>query len=122
MLTSRVREIRFYRKANGDGPVEEFLDELGSKQAQKVVWVLKLVKELPLVPRQYFKKLEGTDGLWEVRAEFSGDAFRLLGFWDEGDLIILTNGFAKKTEKTPNREIELAAQRRRDYMNRKARR
>jgi phage-related protein len=87
-----------------------------------VAWVLKLVKELPIVPRQYFKKLAGTDELWEVRAEFSGDAFRLLGFWDEGEWIILTNGFAKKTQKTPNREIELAAQRRRDYINRKAKR
>lgn len=83
--------------------------------------MLKLVKELPLVPRQYLKKLEGTDGLWEVRAEFGGDAFRLLGFWDRGNLIILTNGFAKKTHKTPNREIELAGQRRRDYLNRKIR-
>jgi phage-related protein len=99
--------------------VEEFLDGLNSKQAQKVVWVLKLVKELPIVPRQYFKKLEGADELWEVRAEFGGEAFRLLGFWDKGNLVILTNGFAKKTQKTPNREIELAAQRRRDYMNRK---
>jgi phage-related protein len=117
-----VREIQFYRHAGGDTPVAEFLDGLGPKQAQKVAWVLKLVKELPIVPRQYFKKLEGTDELWEVRAEFSGDAFRLLGFWDAGDLIILTNGFAKKTQKTPNREIELAARRRRDYMNRKAKR
>ena len=117
-----MREIQFYRTAGGTCPVEEFLDGLGPKQAQKVAWVLKLVKELPLVPKQYFKKLEGTGELWEVRAEFGGDAFRLLGCWDAGQLIILTNGFAKKTQKTPNREIELAAQRRRDYLNRKTRR
>ena len=59
--------------------------------------MLQLVRELPVVPRQYFKKLEGADELWEVRAEFGGDAFRLLGFWDAGRLIILTNAFAKKT-------------------------
>ena len=117
-----MREIQFYRNASGDCPVEEFLDGLGPKQAQKVAWVLKLVKELPLVPRPYLKKLEGGDELWEVRADFGGDAFRLLGFWDAGNLIILTNGFAKKTQKTPIREIELAALRRRDYLNRKARR
>ena len=117
-----MREIQFYRNDSGNCPVEEFLDSLGPKQAQKVAWVLKLVKELPLVPRPYLKKLEGGDELWEVRADFGGDAFRLLGFWDAGNLIILTNGFAKKTQKTPNREIELAAQRRRDYLNRKARR
>jgi phage-related protein len=115
-----MREIRFYRNASGGCPVEEFLDGLDPKPAQKVAWVLKLVKELPLVPKQYLKKLEGTDEVWEVRVEFGGNAFRLLGFWDSGNLIILTNGFAKKTEKTPNREIELAVQRRRDYLNRKA--
>jgi phage-related protein len=117
-----MREIQFYRNAMGGCPVEEFLDDLGPKQAQKVAWVLKLVKELPLVPKQYLKKLESPDELWEVRAEFGGDAFRLLGFWDAGNMIILTNGFAKKTQKTPNREIALAAQRRRDYLNRKTRR
>jgi phage-related protein len=112
-------EIQFYRTAAGAWPVEEFLDSLGAKQAQKVLWVLRAVRELPRVPRQYFKKLEGTDDLWEVRAEIGGDAFRLLGFWDEGRLIILTNGFAKKTQKTPEREIALAEQRKRDHLSRR---
>ena len=48
--------------------MEEFLESLGAKQAQKVLWVLRAVRELPRVPQQYFKKLEGTDDLWEVRA------------------------------------------------------
>lgn len=114
-----MRDVQFYRNASGDCPVEEFLDSLNSKQAQKVIWVLQAVKELDRVPKQYLKKLEGTDGLWEVRAEFGGDAFRLLGFWDAGELIILTNGFAKKTEKTPGREILIAEQRKRDFLARK---
>jgi phage-related protein len=103
-------EIQFYRTAAGACPVGEFLDSLNAKQAQKVLWVLKVVQELPRVPIQY---------LWEVRAEFGGDAFRLLGFWEAGRLIILTNGFAKKTQKTPGREIALAEQRKRDYLNRR---
>jgi phage-related protein len=107
-----VTEIQFYRTAAGACPVEEFLDELNAKQAQKVLWVLKAVQELP-------QKLEGTDDLWEVRAEFGGDAFRLLGFWDAGRLVILTNGFAKKTQKTPAREIALAEQRKRDHLSRR---
>ena len=114
-----MREIQFYRTVAGTCPVEVFLDALGPKQAQKVLWVLRAVKDLPRVPQQYFKKLEGTEDLWEVRAEFGGDAFRLLGFWDSGRLIILTNGFAKKTQKIPEREIVLAGQRRRDYLSRK---
>ena len=64
-----------------------------------------------MVPKQYFKKLEGTQEIWEVRADLANDAFRLLGFWDEGQLIILTNAFAKKTQKTPQSEIELGKQR-----------
>ena len=84
--------------------------------------MLRLVRELPVVPKQYLKKLEGTDDLWEVRAEFGGDAFRLLGFWDTGRRLVLANGFAKKTEKTPAREIALAEQRKREHLNRKLRR
>jgi phage-related protein len=112
-------EIQFYRTESGACPVEEFLDGLNAKQAQKVLWVLRAVRELPQVPKQYFKKLAGTADLWEVRAEFGGDAFRLLGFWDTGRLVILTNGFAKKTRTTPEREIALAEQRKRDHLNRR---
>ncbi|MEI6078967.1 MAG: type II toxin-antitoxin system RelE/ParE family toxin [Verrucomicrobiota bacterium] len=112
-------EVRYYRTAAGTCPIEEFLDSLTAKQAQKILWVLRAVQELPRVPQHYFKKLEGRDELWEVRAEFGGDAFRLLGFWDVGRLIILTNGFAKKTQKTPEREMALAEQRKRDYLSRK---
>jgi len=99
--------------------VEVFLAGLDSRQAQKVAWVLRLVKDLPMVPKQYFKKLEGTNEIWEVRADLGNDAFRLLGFWDEGRLIILTNAFAKKTQKTPDRQITLAEKRRADYLSRK---
>ena len=105
-----MREIYFYRSASGDCPVEVFLARLDAKRAQKIAWVLRLVKELSMVPKQYFKKLEGTQEIWEVRADLANDAFRLLGFWDERQLIILTNAFAKKTQKTPAREITLAVQ------------
>lgn len=112
-----MREVRFYRTPSGSCPVEEFLDSLGPKQAQKIIWVIKAVKELPRVPESYLKKL--TSEIWEIRAEFGGEAFRLLGFWDAQALIILTNAFSKKTQKTPDREIALAEQRRLDHLNRK---
>jgi phage-related protein len=92
---------------------------LSGKQAQKIVWVLRLIEELPTVPSQYLQKLVGTDEIWEVRIGFGNDIFRLLGFFDGGQMIVLTNGFAKKTQKTPLREIELAEQRKRDYFARK---
>ncbi len=75
-----------------------------------------------MVPKQYFKELEGTQDIWEVRAALGNDAFRLLGFWDQGQLIILTNAFAKKSQKTPARELTLAEQRRADYLSRKEKR
>lgn len=118
MLTCIVREIIFYKTNKGECPVEIFLDTLNAKQAQKVVWVLALIETTAMVPKQYLKKLVGTDDIWEVRVEFGNDTFRLLGFMDKGDLVILTNGFAKKSQKTPSAEIEIAEQRKKDHLNR----
>ncbi len=116
-----MRTIRFYRTRTGRCPVEEFLDALDSKQAQKVTWVLQLVEDLPVVPPQYFKKLVNTADIWEVRVQLGGNIFRLLGFFDGATLIILTNGFAKKTQKTPMAEIHLAEARKRDYFEQQER-
>ncbi len=114
-----MREVRFYRTSSGHCPVEDFLDSLSGKQAQKVVWVLRLVEELDPVPEQYFKKLSGTDDVWEARARHGGNAFRLLGFFDGREVVILTNGFIKKSRKVPRRELLLAEERRRDYLARR---
>jgi phage-related protein len=114
-----VRSIVFYRTTTGASPVKEFLDSLNGKQAQKVLWVLRLVEELPTVPKQYFKKLAGTEDIWEVRVQYGSDIFRLLGFFHEGQLIILTNGFIKKSQKTPETEIALAEKRKQDYLRRR---
>ncbi len=116
-----MRTIRFYRTRTGRCPLEEFLDALTSKQAQKVTWVLQLVEELAIVPPQYFKKLVNTDEIWEVRVQQGGNIFRLLGFFDGATLIILTNGFAKKTQKTPSEEIRLAEARKYDYFKQQER-
>jgi phage-related protein len=114
-----MKEINFYRTSSGHCPVEEFLDSLTGKQAQKVVWVLQLIEELETVPRQYFKKLVNTDEIWEVRVQFGGNIFRLLGFLEDDELLILTGGFTKKTQKTPRQEISTAEKRKRDYLNRR---
>jgi len=114
-----VREVSFYRTKGGHCPVEEFLNALEGKQAQKVVWVLRLIEELETVPSQYLKKLVDTEDLWEVRAQFGGDTFRLLGFFDGRQLLVLTSGFAKKTEKIPRQELALAAKRQQDHRSRR---
>ena len=98
--------------------MEEFLDSLSDKHAQKVAWVLRLVERLDRVPEQYLKKLVGTEDLWEIRAQAGGNSYRLLGFFDRSNLLVLTGGFSKKGRKTPQREIEIARQRRNDYLER----
>lgn len=114
-----MRTIIFYKTQSGKCPVSEFLDSLSSKQAKKVTWVLNLVENQPRVPVEYFKKLTGTSGLWEIRIQYGSDIFRLLGFIDDGKLVILTNGFTKKSQKTPANEIQIAELRKTDYLQRK---
>jgi phage-related protein len=111
-----VREIIFFKNNKGNSPIKEFLDSLSAKQAKKVSWVLNIIEEFQIVPIQYFKKLEGTSDIWEVRIDSGSDTFRLLGFFDKGNLIILTNGFAKKSQKTPSSEISLAEARKEEYL------
>ena len=113
-----MREVIFYRKANGDCPVADFLRSLPSKQRQKVSWVLDIVEDLQIIPRQYFKKLITTDEIWEVRIDSGSDTIRLLGFFHRGNLIVLTNGFVKKSQLTPKSEIAVAEERKREYIGR----
>lgn len=113
-----MREVIFYTSEDGDCPVKDFLKSLPSKQRQKVSWVLDVVEDLQIVPRQYFKKLVDTDGIWEVRIDSGSDTFRLMGFFHRGNLVVLTNGFAKKSPQTPLSEISLAEKRKKDYLSR----
>jgi len=114
-----MRTIAFYRPASGGSPVEEFLDSLPDGHAQKVTWVLRLVESLERVPQQYLKKLVGTDDLWEVRVQIGGNNYRLLGFFEPREVLVLTQGFSKKQQKIPQREIDLAYRRRSEYVQRR---
>ncbi|MBL4942302.1 MAG: type II toxin-antitoxin system RelE/ParE family toxin [Colwellia sp.] len=78
------------------------------------------MEELDVIPTTYLKKLTNTDGIWEVRVLVSGNIFRLLGFFDGDNLVVLTHGFQKKTQKTPTKEINVAEKRRKDCLLRKA--
>lgn len=116
-----MRTIEFYRTPAGRSPVEEFVDSLSDRHAQKVAWVLRLIERLEIVPQQYLKKLVGTEDLWEVRVQIGGNSYRLLGFFDGLQLLILTSGFVKKQQKIPVREIQVAHQRRTEYLERRSR-
>jgi phage-related protein len=115
-----MREKLFYRTELDECPVEDFLDTLDSKQAQKVAWVMQVVEELEQVPTTYLKKLVNTKDIWEIRVQMGGNIFRFLGFFNQGNFIVLTNGFQKKTQKTPKSEILLSEQRKQNYLERNA--
>lgn len=114
-----MKTVKFYTTDDGKIPVAEFLDSLTAKQAQKVAWVLQLIEEHDMIPTTYLKKLVNTEEIWEVRVQVGNNIFRLLGFFDGDNLVVLNHGFQKKTQKTPAREIHLAEQRRKDYLARK---
>jgi len=113
------REVVFYRTESGRSPVEDFIDSLSAKRAQKVIWVLRLIEDLETVPVQYFKKMTGTDQLWEVRVKVGTDTYRLVGFHDGRRLVVMAHAFQKKTRKIPRQVIRVAEARRRDYFNRR---
>jgi phage-related protein len=78
-----------------------------------------LVEELERVPETHLKHLENTDGLYEIRVQFGSDIFRIFCFFDQGKLVVVANGFQKKTQKTPEREIELALKIKAEYESEK---
>jgi len=87
----------------------------------KIDWVIGLVRSLRMIPEKFFKHLEGTDGLFEIRVKVGSDIFRIFCFFDEGNLVILLNGFMKKGDKTPKNEIEKATRLKQEYYEDKSR-
>jgi len=69
---------------------------------------LKLIKVTQPIPEKYFKHLEGTKGLYEIRVEVGSNIYRIFSFFDQGNIVVLGNAFQKKTQKTPKQEIEKA--------------
>jgi len=85
----------------------------------KIIWTFELIEELQRVPETYLKHIENTEGLFEIRVQQSSDIFRIFCFFDQGQLIVLANGFRKKTQKTPKQEIEKALKIKVEYENEK---
>ena len=78
-----------------------------------------LIEEIDRVPETYLKYIRNTEGLFEIRVQLASDIFRIFCFFDEGKLVILMNGFQKKTQKTPKKEIEKALKIKKEYENEK---
>jgi len=97
----------------------EFFDEQTEDVQRKFNWTLELISTIDHVPKKYFQQMEGTVGLYEIRVEVGSNIFRAFAFFDEGQLIVVANGFQKKTQKTPKNEIELAKKIKKEYFNEK---
>ena len=74
----------------------------------KIIWTFDLIENLPRVPETYLKHIENTEGLFEIRVQQGSDIYRIFCFFDKGQLVVLANGFQKKTQKTPQKEINKA--------------
>lgn len=110
-------EAELYETASGDCPVKEFLDEAETKMRAKTMQMIALLETKGNELREpYSKPL--SDGIFELRVKIGSDISRVLYFFVAGNKIVLTNGFIKKTQKTPRAEIDRAKRYRADYLNR----
>ena len=110
-------EVIFYEKENGDCPVEEFINSLDVKMRAKMIGLLELLEEKGNQLREpYSKPID--DGIFEIRCKVGNNITRVLYFFYYEGKIILTNGFIKKTQKTPPEEIKLAKEHRADFKER----
>ncbi len=110
----KQRTIIFYKEY-----FEDFFVQQTKKVKDKIIWTFDLIEEVPRVPETYLKHIENTDGLFEIRVQQGSNIFRIFCFFDAGKLVVLANGFQKKTQKTPKQEIEKALKIKEEYENEK---
>jgi phage-related protein len=97
----------------------EFYQDQNDKVKGKVQQVLELIKQVDRVPEKFLKHLSGTDGLYEIRVEYQSNIYRIFCCFDEGKLVILFNGFQKKTQKTPKKDLDKAIELKKEYFRQK---
>lgn len=108
----KYRTIIFYKDY-----FNEFFVKQRDKVKDKIIWTLELIEEFQRIPETYLKHIENTEGLFEIRIKQGSDIFRIFCFFDHGKLVVLANGFQKKTQKTPKKEIEKALKIKEEYEN-----
>ena len=110
MNDEKIRTVFLYKNYFTD-----FFKNQKQKVKDKIIWTFRLIETQKIVPEDYLKHLEGSSGLYEIRVQLGSDIFRIFCFFDEGKLVVLANGFQKKTPKAPKNEIEKALKIKKEY-------
>ena len=110
-----IRKIIFYKNY-----FTSFYVEQAENVRKKINQVLMLIQSQQRIPAKFLKHIESTDGLYEIRVELTGNIYRIFCCFDEGKLVVLFNAFQKKTQKTPQSEIEKALNIKNEYFKQKS--
>jgi phage-related protein len=108
------RQIIFHK-----GYFTDFYLDQTEKVQEKIEYVFKILRTVQNVPRKFLDHITGTDGLYEIRIEFESNIYRIFCCFDNGNLVVLFNGFQKKSQKTPKRQIDMALKLKEQYFNSK---
>ena len=108
---NQLRELIFYRSYFYD-----FFDKQPENVKEKIDYVLFLLTHIDKVPEKFLKHIEGQKGLYEIRVDHSSNIFRIFCFFDKGKIVVLLNGYQKKTQKTSLKEIEMANKLMNEYL------
>lgn len=110
----KQRQIIFYKHYFTD-----FYLEQTEKVQEKIEYVFKILRTVQNVPKKFLEHITGTEGLYEIRIGLDSNIYRIFCCFDKGNLVVLFNGFQKKTQKTPEQEIDMALKLKDDYFNSK---
>ncbi|HIT15825.1 MAG TPA: type II toxin-antitoxin system RelE/ParE family toxin [Candidatus Avimuribaculum pullicola] len=111
----KVREVITYKEY-----FDDFFNTQTQKVRDKIIKILDIIEQVERIPTTYLKYIEGTNGLFEVRVQLGNNIFRIFCFFDGNKFVILLTGFHKKTQKTPQTEIERAVRLMNEYYEEKA--
>ena len=107
----QVRGLVFYKNHFHD-----FFDKQTAKAKEKIDYVLFLVTHIDIVPEKFLKHVEGRKGLYEIRVENGNKIYRIFCCFDKGKIVVLFNGYQKKTQKTSAKDLELSSKRLRELL------
>jgi phage-related protein len=114
MREKKLRTVILYKNYFID-----FFEKQKQKVKDKILWTFRVIETQQHIPTDYFEHISGTEGLYEIRVKQGSDIYRIFCFFDEGKLIVLANGFQKKTQKTPKSAIEKALTIKKEYEQQK---